>query len=38
MTRKNTKKNRKRLRDFDVDRTVYRMNGPRITKRFKIDW
>jgi hypothetical protein len=38
MTRKNTKKNRKRLINFEIDRTVYRMGGPRIVKTFKIDW
>ncbi len=26
------------LRDLDIDRTPYRMGGPRIIKKIKIDW
>jgi hypothetical protein len=37
-SRKNNKKNRKRLRYLDIDRTAYRMGGPRIVKTFKINW
>ena len=37
MTKKENNKKRS-LRDLDIDRTPYRMGGPRVIKRIKIDW